>query len=261
MSKDDDRDEPKSPLDWRELLKTGYDYPEEMKTDRRGERRRARKQYRQRERDGLKQVLEEERRREPMTAGGAVLVLVVILAIGWASARWFFHEDGQAPESAAAASTPAESGPAEPRGTPDTKVSPQSADPSGDADLSSPEKAAEGFARAYFTMNPPADKTHETVIRRTSPWMTEALTRNLLMYPDRAWNELISNGGISTIASVTVKKADQNRPVDTPLRAWRTVTVEAAIDGYKQYRQSYVLQTEMRRSSDNTWHVARVLGV
>ncbi|WP_116209293.1 hypothetical protein [Streptomyces olivoreticuli] len=260
MSKDDDS-KARSPLEWREMLKTGYDYPEETQRGRRGARRRARKQYRQRERTELRQVLEEERRREPMTAGGAVLVLVVILVIGWASARWFLHQDEQATESTTVADAPAEPELAEPHGAPGMTTAQPSAEPSATVDLSSPEKAAEGFARAYLTMNPPVDKSHETVIRRAAPWMTDALVRNLVMNSDRAWNELISNGGISRITSLTVKNAEQGMPVDTPLRAWRTVTVEAAIDGYKQYKQTYVLQTEATRSSDNTWRVARVLGV
>ncbi|MEU3268822.1 hypothetical protein [Streptomyces bacillaris] len=263
----DDDKKPRTPADFRELLREVYEVPEVEEEGKRRQRRRARRQARRTAKTDrkttMKQVLEDERAKEPMNPAGAALIIVVILVLGFGATKWITgDEKGQrsvstAPSSAAAdpagGGTTASSPP-----SPSVTASPSVSLPP--VDLSSPEKTAEGWARVYMTRNPPVDREHKTVVERAAPWMTDALTRNLAGNEDRWWNNLISNGGVSTVTTVEIGKADEELGIDTPLRAWREVTVKAVIDGYKTYDKTYVFQAEMTRDDDE-WRVSRVQGV
>ncbi|WP_424892928.1 hypothetical protein [Streptomyces sp. XH2] len=252
--------------EWREMLKAEYDYPEEIeKVGKRRVRRKARKAYRQEQREEYKRRLAEERRREPITAGGAILVMVVILAIGAAAAHWW-------PDRTGAPSTVGHAGDTAKNRTldePDTKQSsapvppaPQPS-PSAKADRSKPEKTAEGWARAYLTRNPPVDKTHTASVDRAAPWMTDALVTNLKQFDDKAWAELVSNGGVSKVDKVTVGPADDDRvrkQADTEARVWRKTSIDITVKGYRTYTETRVYLTEIMLTSDG-WRVGRVLGV
>ncbi|WP_146166793.1 hypothetical protein [Streptosporangium nondiastaticum] len=261
MSKDNG---PQSSAEWRELLNTPYDYPEEIEeAPKRSLRRRARKVYRQGQKAELKRRLAEERRREPVTAGGAILVIVGFLALGAAAAHWW-PNDGAPAKVVTAGSAPetrTESASGEAGGV---SAAPSAAAPAvPKADLSKPEKAAEGWARVYWARNPPVDKDHKAVVERAAPWMTPALSENLKKFDDPAWNEMVSNGGVSTVDRVTVGPADDDRvrnQADTPMRVWRKVTVETTVAGYRKYNETKALLTEITRGDDG-WRVGRVLGV
>ncbi|GAA0350665.1 hypothetical protein [Streptomyces blastmyceticus] len=266
MSKKQQR--PQNPAEWRELLKTPYEYPEEIEeAPKRSLRRRARKVYRQGRKAELKRRLAEERRREPVTAGGAILVIVGFLALGAAATHWWPSHDAPArvvrPGTEAGAS-PEEGVPGEVRWRQGVGPSP-SASPSDSPkpDLGKPEKTAEDWARAYWARNPPVDKTHKAAVDRAAPWMTSALRENLRQFDDKAWGELVSNGGVSTVDKVTVGPADDDRvrqQADTPTRVWRKVTVDTTVAGYRKYTDTKVLLTEIMRGDDG-WRVGRILGV
>ncbi|GGY05286.1 hypothetical protein [Streptomyces hiroshimensis] len=253
--------------EWRELLKAAdYDYPEEIENaGKRRVRRRARKAYRQEQREEYKRRLADERRREPITAGGAILVMVAILAIGAAATHWW-------PDRAGAPSTVGHAGETsgnrtldEPGTQPPTTPAPQppQPSPSAKADRSKPEKSAEGWARAYLTRNPPVDKKHTASVERAAPWMTDALAVNLKQFDDKAWGELVSNGGVSKVDKVTVGPADDDRvrkQADTETRVWRKTSVDITVKGYRTYTETRVYLTEIMLTSDG-WRVGRVLGV
>ncbi|WP_030209231.1 hypothetical protein [Streptomyces sp. NRRL S-87] len=258
MSGEDDK--ARTVADFRELLKEQYELPEEARSGKRKERRRARQEHKRTRKETTRRVLEEERRREPMTPAGAAVIIAAILAIGWGATHWL----GSDKESGAGVAVAASPTPAAPSASA-TSASPSASEASPSAstpvvDLSTPEKTADGWGRVYLTRNPPVDRDHKPSVERAAPWMTRALAANLTANEDRLWNELVSNGGISTVLSVDVGKATQGLPVDTPLRVWRQAKVTAHIDGYKQYEQTYVFQVEMTHSSKG-WRVARVLGV
>ncbi|WP_432158044.1 hypothetical protein [Streptomyces sp. bgisy153] len=265
MADDDKR--PRTPAEFRELLREVYEVPEVEVEGKRRQRRRARRQARreakQNRRNTVKEVLEEERAKEPMHPAGAVVIMVVVLAVGFGATKWILGDE-KPQQSVSVGASPTAADPAGGGSTESSPPSPsESPSPSASlptVDLSSPEKTAEGWGRVYMTRNPPVDKEHETVVERAAPWMTEALARNLAGNPDRLWNNLISNGGVSTVTAVDVGKADEKLGIDTPLRAWRTVTVTTAIEGYKKYDKKYVFQAEMTRDGDE-WRVSRVLGV
>ncbi|OEJ20879.1 hypothetical protein [Streptomyces subrutilus] len=253
-------DKPRTPADFRELLKEQYDLPEEAKTGKRRQRRQVKRAVKQARRATVKEVLEEERAKEPMNPLGALLIMALVFGIGFA-ANHFFNDDDRGGKAATVATSPSPL-PSSAGGNGATASLSPSPSPSLSAavDLSSPEKAAEGWAKVYLTRNPPVDEKHQAVVERSSPWMTAALTKNLLANDDKLWNNLISNGGISKVTAVEVAKADEALPVDTPLRVWRKITVKTAVDGYKQYEETTVLQAELTQGADG-WRVARVLGV
>ncbi|MGK5731219.1 hypothetical protein [Streptomyces sp. URMC 124] len=261
MSKDNG---PQSAAEWRELLNTPYDYPEEIEeAPKRSVRRRARKIYRQDQKAELKRRLADERRREPVTAGGAIVVIAGFLALGAAAAHWWPNDTpAKVVQAGSAPETRTESAPAQRTGAPAAPSPSASAPALPKVDLSKPEKAAEGWARVYWARNPPVDKTHKAVVDRAAPWMTSALRENLKKFDDAAWNEMVSNGGVSTVDKVTVGPADDDRvrnQADTPLRVWRKVTVNTTIAGYRKYDETKVLLTEVTRDG-NEWRVGRILG-
>ncbi|MFC8875592.1 hypothetical protein [Streptomyces ardesiacus] len=266
MARDDDK-RPRTPAEFRELLREVYEPPEVEEEEgksrhRRRARRQARREAKQNRKATVRQVLEEERAKEPMHPAGAAVVIILVLAIGFGATKWILGDEKPQDTVSVApsptATDPAAGGSATVSSTPSASASPSASLPP--VDLSSPEKTAEGWARVYMTRNPPVDREHETVVERAAPWMTEALTRNLAGNQDRWWNNLVSNGGVSTVTTVDVGKADAELGTDTPLRAWREVTVKAAIEGYKTYDKTYVFQAEMTRDGDQ-WRVSRVMGV
>ncbi|WP_432017660.1 hypothetical protein [Streptomyces hydrogenans] len=262
MAKDDDS---KTPQEWRELLRTTYDYPEEVNEGRRAKRRRARRAYRQSERRRTAEWISRERRREPITAAGALLVVVVILAMG-ALARfgpdWIRGErDGGAGKVTATqpAASPSDDGKPG-AGSGADSPPPASPSPSVAVDLSNSEKVAEQFVRHYLTRNPPEDQDHTAAVLRAQPWATPGLVENLANHSDPAFAKLVSHGGVSTVSTVKVEPADQGLPVDTPVRVWRKVTAKVDVQGYTDYSETTTLQTELT-STGAGWRVSRILGV
>ncbi|MET9365798.1 hypothetical protein ABZX93_33485 [Streptomyces sp. NPDC006632] len=260
MNEEDKDKAPRTPADFRELLREQYEFPEEAKQGKRRQKRQMKKAVKQNRRAVTKQVIEEERAKEPMTAAGAFVVIVVILAIGYgATHQWFAGDDK--PSTVASSSRPTASAAGAGPATPSPLASPSpSPSVSPVADLSTPEKTVDGWARVYLTRNPPADGSHQKVVDRSVPWMTDALAKNLAGNADKLWNDLVSNGGISTVTSVETGKPDEGLPVDTPLRVWRKVTVKTVVEGYKKYEETTVLQAELTQDNDK-WRVSRVLGL
>ncbi|MFF5924174.1 hypothetical protein ACFY8C_38490 [Streptomyces flavochromogenes] len=260
MSKDKD-EEQRTAAQFRELLKSGYDYPEGVEEQRGRRRRRARRAFRKGERDRTTQWIDQERRREPISSRAALLVVVALLAIGVLGRygpAWITGQDAAADKVTATASAtpsghandkPAPSSPAAPSPSPDAVV-----------DLSVPDRVAEEFVRNYLTRNPPVDEDHTAAVRRAAPWATAALVDNLSGHDDPAFARLVSRGGVATVATVTVKPADTRLPGDTPLRVWRTVTAKVDVVGYTTYSETTTLQTELIHDGAG-WRVDRILGV
>ncbi|MGW6569960.1 hypothetical protein [Streptomyces sp. NPDC054975] len=258
MTKDDDS---RTPQEWRELLRTTYDYPEEVNEGRRRQRRRARRAYRQSERRRTAEWISRERRREPITAAGALLVVAVVLAMGLLARfgpDWIRGERDSgagkvtATQPAASPSDDGKPGAASPP--------PASPSPSVSADLSDPEKVAEQFVRHYLTRTPPGDQDHTAAVLRAQPWATPGLVENLANHDDPAFDRLVSRGGVSTVSTVKVEPAGQSLPVDTPVRVWRKVTAKVDVEGYTNYSETTTLETELTNTGAG-WRVSRILGV
>ncbi|MDJ0345561.1 hypothetical protein QMK19_33995 [Streptomyces sp. H10-C2] len=258
--KDDDE---RSPQEWREMLKTGYDYPEEARKGRRRDRRQARRDHRQGERRRTAEWIKTERQREPVTAAGALLIVVVVLALGVA-AKWLWPglvgtEHARKPVTVTAGpQTSAQDD--KPAGTPSASSSPTSPRPSPTVDLRAPDKVAQQAVEHYLTRNPPVDRNHSAAVLRAAPWMTPSLVENLASNRDPRWDKLVSQGGVSTVRAVQVGPAAPGLPVDTPLRVWRKVTATVAIEGYTATTETTVLQTELTLDGEK-WRVSRIVGL
>ncbi|MGW4954549.1 hypothetical protein [Streptomyces parvulus] len=256
-------EEEKTPEQWRELLRTTYDYPEEIKDAPRRRRRRLRREHRHGERARTAEWIKAERRREPTTPAVALVVVAVILVAG-VLARFgpqWFSDDGRA-SSVTASASPSPAG--DDDKAPGTASASPSASPSPSAsvDLSDPDTVAKEFTRHYLTRNPPVDNDHTAAVRRAAPWAMPALVENLANSSDPAWEKLVSQGGVSTVTAVTAKPPAESLrlPPDTPLRKWRTVTATVHVAGYTDDTQRTTLQTELTNTGDG-WHVSRILGV
>ncbi|MEH0424731.1 hypothetical protein [Streptomyces sp. B21-083] len=261
MSKDDDR----TPQEWREILRT-WDYPEEVDTGRRRERRRARKAHRTDARRRTTQWVREERRRDPIKPTAALVIVALILGIG-AGARWLWPGlnggDNRPGASVSASPTPAAED--DKPGTDETATSSPSSSPSSSpaVDLSKPDHVAEEAIRLYLTRNPPADGKPTASVLRAAPYMAPALVENLASSSDPAWDKLVSHGGVATVSTIKASPspAKENLPVDTPLRVWRQVTAKVHVEGYTNSDEQHVLQVELTNPSGSAWRVSRILGL
>ncbi|MCX4690943.1 hypothetical protein [Streptomyces sp. NBC_01408] len=258
----------RTPQEWRDIL-AGVNYPEEVKKGgSRRERRSAKAVHRHEVRRRSHEWVREQRRHDPIRPAGAVIIVVLVLALG-AGARWVWPgllgEKQPAGASAAAPADPApDSGEAKvpaisapPSAVPSASPSP-SAPP---ADLANPDRVAEQFMRIYLTRNPPQDQKHAEVVERAKAFMTPALVVNLSEHTDPAWDKLVSRGGISKVRSVAVAPAGKDLPGDSPLRVWRQATAAVDVDGYTDYSENTVLQLEMMTSGNGKWHITRILGL
>ncbi|MFF4392935.1 hypothetical protein ACFY0G_40375 [Streptomyces sp. NPDC001552] len=257
----------RSPQEWREILANAK-YPEEVrKGGSRRLRRRAKVRHREDVRNQTQEWVREQRRRDPIRPAGALIVVVLILAMG-AGARWvwpdLFGEQGKSAPSgtAAAPATPGDNKPADPAVPSSPSSSPSaSISPTPSVDLSKPNHVAEQAVRLYLTRNPPEDKTHRAVIERAEPYLAPALAVNLAEHSDPAWDKLVSRGGVSTVRTVTVTPSGKDLPGDSPLRVWRKATATVDVEGYTNYSETTVLDLEVMTSSDGKWRVTRILGL
>jgi hypothetical protein len=200
------KEEERTPQEWRELLRTSYDYPEEIEEAPRRKRRRLRRAHRNAERERTAQWISEQRRRDPLRPGAALVIVAAVLLAGTA-ARYgpslFGGGDDRGrnvtataspsrstDQGAEADSSPSPSASASP--SPSASASPS---PSASVDLSKPDTVAKEWARLYLTRNPPVDTDHTAAVRRAAPYSMPALTENLANSSDPAWNRLVSTAG------------------------------------------------------------------
>ncbi|MEW1551513.1 hypothetical protein [Streptomyces tsukubensis] len=256
----------KTPQEWRELLNS-YTYPEEVRaTDGRRARRRAKKRHREDSRRRTTEWVREQRSRDPLRPGGAFIIVVLVLALGL-GARYLWPgllgedktDDGKGSKTAATAS-PTPGAPA--AGGPSTPSSPSasSSSPAPAVDRSAPDAVAREAIRLYLTRTPPQDQTHGDAVLRAAPYMSPALVENLAAHRDKAWDRLVSRGGVSTVKTVTVSPAGKDLPADSPLRVWRKVVAEVHVEGYTNYKETTTLQAEVVHADDG-WQVSRLMGL
>ncbi|MFI1621870.1 hypothetical protein ACH4VT_33670 [Streptomyces lydicus] len=245
-------DKHRTPEELRGLLRGNY--PEDVEEfPHRRQRRRAKKAYRRQQVRATHEWVREEREKEPTTAAGAIALVVLLVLIG-VVVHWLTpsDSDGHGTETGK-------------RTHPTVTVSPHhtptpspSATPSVAADDS--DAVAQAWARAYYSRNPPQDRTHRGVAERASRLMTKQLTANLSEHSDPDWDKLVSRGGISTVTGAKVSLAGTDLPADTPLRVWRQIAVTIKVAGYTHYTDTRTVQAELSRLGDQ-WRVSRVLGL
>ncbi|MEU2086523.1 hypothetical protein ABZ569_32210 [Streptomyces albus] len=242
--------DPRTPQQWRELLRNSYPEDVEQVPGRR-ERRRAQKEHNRRKEQAARDWVRKERESEPVTGGAVLLIILVVLSIGLIS--WLVRSSDDQPEQhhEKAERPAAPLSPSSPTGPSPT--------PSPSGRGSGPEAVARAWAREFFTRDPYKEQTHQAVVDRAARWMTPQLTTNLSESDDPAWGKLVSHGGVSKVTNVKVTSAGKHLPVDTPLRVWRKLLVTTSVHGYDDYNETRTVRVELSRAGDG-WQVSRALG-
>ncbi|TCC33715.1 hypothetical protein [Kribbella sindirgiensis] len=253
--RDDDsgRARPDEPTNWRDMVRTDYDYPDEIDELSRRERRRAKRTWRRDDQAQRVAWLRQQRQAEP-TSPATVIVAVVILAIvvlglGGGLPRLL---RGDEPPARGDVGVLTPSQPPDQAQSPDAPQSSTST-PSGPATLQNstppilterPTAAAttaatstlNAWARVFYTRDP-SRETYANLIDKTAAYITSELGQSLQSEGDSTYDALKSDGGKSTVASVKVEmpKPD-SAPVDTPTRISRLVSVTIDVTGKRPNR-------------------------
>lgn len=252
--RDDDsgRVRPDEPTNWRDMVRTDYDYPDEIDELSRRERRRAKRTWRRDDQAQRVAWLRQQRQAEP-TSPVTVIVAVVILAIivlglGGGLPRLLRGD---------ASPNPGDVGVLTPSRPPDQTQAPNapqsSTTPSGPTTLQNstppilterPSAAAttavtttlNAWARAFYTRDP-SSETYADLIDKTAAYITSELGESLQSEGDSTYDALKSDGGKSTVTAVKVEmpKPD-SAPVDTPTRISRLVSVTIDVTGKRPNR-------------------------
>jgi hypothetical protein len=252
--RDDDsgRGRPDEPTNWRDMVRTGYDYPEEIDELSRRERRRAKRTWRRDDHEQRVAWLRQQRQAEP-TSPVAVVVAVVILAIivlglGGGLPRLLRGDEP---------TTRGDVGVLTPSRPPDQVQSPNApqstATPSGPATLQNstppilterPSAAAttavtttlNAWARVFYARDP-SSETYANLVDRTAAYVTSELGESLQSEGDSTYDALKADGGKSTVAAVKVEMPKPDTaPVDTPTRISRLVSVTIDVTGKRPNR-------------------------
>ncbi|MER7112256.1 hypothetical protein [Streptomyces sp. NPDC000229] len=253
---------PSSPEDWRELLRTQYDYPDDLVPEGSGRkaRRRAKKEWREADRESRKAYVRGLREREPASPGGIIVLLVALLVIGGV-ASWLFpkySQDDAKPADHVQASPTANAGAGSSSGAAGQPAA--SASPSGPAvDLSEPDGVSAAFIKAYLTRDPVKDQGPQASVERAEPWMTKSLRENLVAHPDPDYQRLVIRGGVATVGKVEVAEAGDELPVDIPkVRAFREVRASITVKEWETETEVRTLHLELVYTKQG-WLVARIL--
>ncbi|MFK0047920.1 hypothetical protein ACIQU4_28305 [Streptomyces sp. NPDC090741] len=248
---------PTSADEWRELLRK-EDLPDDIAELPRRKRRRAAKHWRSARRLEREQAVRAARGKAPVTLAVPALALLLAGAVAAGTWLWPDHEERKphaAPPPTASAAAP---------GAPETTTPPSPA-ASASANITDPDKAAEGFATAYSTRLLMQDATHAAAVQRAAPYASDALVANLKNHDDRDWNKLVAAQAREAKPTKTViaKPTDKQRPApDTDIRIWRQATVTVAVTGTDGYSYTREMTIEVSRADIGTpWMVTRVLGL
>ena len=246
---------PRTPADWRDLLRQ-EELPEEFGALPRRQRRRARRRWRSARRDEHTRWISEQRRRTPTPL---VIPLVALLVAGVVTAVSLWpraQDESTRPRKPTPAPTVVSPAPSR------TSASP-TAEPT--VAMDDPDQVAKAFATAYCTRRPLQDGTHAGAVERAEPYASGPLVANLKRHEDRDFNELVAAQAIeATPSTVKVALPDAaDRPAaDSSIRVWRKVTVTVDVQATEPYSYQRVLTLEVSRAdTDRPWMVTRVLGV
>ena len=253
-------DDERTPQEWREILRSGLQTPEEARTGNRRERRQARANHKQQARKDTRDWISDQRRRDPIRPAGAIIIVCLILALG-AGARWLWPGFNGAPHHAAtvtASATPASQDSAPPA---TASATPSASTSSTTEDRSNPDAVIKEAIQLYLTRDPLKDRDHVASVDRAAPFLEPALVSNLEEHADPGFDKLTSQSANATVTAVTVGPRDPGLPQDNPLRVWRHVTATLDVKGYTETTQQEVMQVEVTNNGAGEWRVSRILGL
>ncbi len=249
--------EPRKPQDWRDWVRTDYEYPDDFDDLTWSQRRRARRKWRRQDQAQRVAWLRDRRGEEPAGPGGVVvaivLLAVVVIGFGAALPRLLHSDSGgdrpsvglltPAPNSAGATGGPggpvSESSGQGATGTPSISPSPAPTPlPVTTNRVSAAQVAAAGgvvnaWATVFYTRNP-ATETYEQLVAKAGRYTTDAVSTSFITAGDSTYEALRTSHGTSRVLAAPVTAPRKGTaPVDTPSRISRLVTVKIQVTGSK----------------------------
>ncbi|TCM38980.1 hypothetical protein [Kribbella sp. VKM Ac-2568] len=237
---------PEEPESWRDMVRPDYSYPEELDDLGRRDRRQAKRTWRKDDHAQRMAWLRQQRQAEP-TSPATVIVAIVILAIvllgfGGGLPRLFGGDEpaGKDVGLLTPSLPPEQPAPSEPGSTPSQSTLPPTSENSTPPVLTEHPSAlatsaaaavATNWARTFYTRDPVAE-TYADLVDKTGPYITDEVGDSLVAAGDSTYDALKTDGGKSTVASVTVAlPRPDSAPVDTPTRISRLLTVTIDVTG------------------------------
>lgn len=240
---------PPEPENWRSVINSDYEYPEELDELSRRERRQAKKTWRRDDHAARIAWLRNQRQAEPVSPAAivvlVVLVMIVILGLGGGLPRILGGDDGE--KQPVGLLTPARSvvlptAPAStdtsglPSTTPTPSVPPPESRRPPAAATADATKLVETWARAFYTRDP-ASESYSQLINKCAQYVTPGVAASFAAAGDSTYDALkATNGKSSVVAAVAGPPREDVAPVDTPTRITRLLKVTISTTGTKPQR-------------------------
>lgn len=264
---------PPEPDNWRSVINTDYDYPEELDDLSRRERRHAKKTWRRDDHAARIAWLRNQRQAEPITPAAivvlVVVVMIVILGLGGGLPRILGGKDDEgkqpiglltpaqpvalptAPGSTVSSEVPSAT-PTQSTPPPETRRPPASAGLGATAII-------EKWARAFYTRDPAAE-SYADLINKCSQYVTPGVAASFASAGDPTYDALKADNGRSTVAAASVSAPREGvAPVDTSSRITRLLKVTIATTGKKPQRFDVPLLVTVILQDDR-WQISDVSG-
>lgn len=251
---EDDRDtgrrQPDQPESWRDVVRTSYEYPDNIDELNRRERRRAKRTWRRDDQAQRNAWLRQQRQAEPtspVTVVVAIVILaIVILGLGGGLPR-LLRGDEPARGDVGLLTPPVQPG-ASSSNPPQSTVAPSSPStltnstppilterPPASAGASA-EETINAWTRLFYQRDP-SSETYTNLIDKTAPYITTQLGDSLLAEGDSTYDALKADGGKSSVVAVQIgAPRPDTAPVDTPTRISRLVSITIDVTGKRPNR-------------------------
>ncbi|MDX6263664.1 MAG: hypothetical protein QOH84_5352 [Kribbellaceae bacterium] len=265
---------PPEPDNWRSVVNSDYDYPEELDDLNRRERRRAKKTWRRDDHAARMAWLRSQRQAEPVSPAAivvlVVIVMVVILGLGGGLPRILGGGDDDKqpvglltpdrsiplPTAPAASSTSISE---QPSATATQSTPPPESHRPPPTAISGAVKVIETWARVFYTRDPAAE-SYSQLVNKTAEYVTPGLGASFAAAGDSTYDALKASNGRSTVAAAVVStpRADV-APVDTDTRVTRLLKVTIQTTGTKPQRFDVPLLVTVI-AQEGKWLVSDVSG-
>jgi len=269
----DHRPRPPEPENWRSVVNSDYEYPEELDELSRRERRQAKKTWRRDDHAARIAWLRNQRQAEPVSPAAivvlVVVVMIVILGLGGGLPKILGggDDENQQPvglltpaRSVALPTAPASTDSSGlPSATPTLTIPPPESRRPPTAATADATKLVETWARTFYTRDP-ASESYSQLINKSAQYMTPGVAASFAAAGDSTYDALkATNGKSSVVAAVAGAPREDVAPVDTPTRITRLLKVTISTSGTKPQRFDVPLLVTVILEEDR-WLISDVSG-
>jgi hypothetical protein len=267
---------PPEPDNWRSMINSDYEYPEELDDLNRRERRQAKKTWRRDDHAARIAWLRNQRQAEPVSPVAIVvlvaIVMIVILGLGGGLPKILGGDDSAdkkpvglltpggsvvlptAPASSSSATQVPVGGPSTALTTPPAETSRPGAEVTARA-----SDVVNAWAREFYTRDP-AVETYAALVAKCAKYMTPEVAASFTAAGDSTYEALQKDGGKSTVLAAPVGSPMANAaPVDTLNRITRLVKVTINVTGKGAQRFDVPLLVTVV-SENGQWLISSVSG-